>query len=65
MTPKEAPFLYLSEPCFLTNRRMISRGMSRISCANRVISAFEKEGLSQLSLDVLVFGYKPTLFSLS
>ena len=39
--------------------------MRQPCCANRVIPAIEKDGLSQLSLEVLVFDYKPTLFSLS
>ena len=59
------PFACLSVPCFLTHRWMISRGMSRITCANSVIFAIEKGGLSQLSLAVLCFNYKPTHFSLS
>ena len=39
------PFACLSVPCFLTHRWMISRGMSRITCANSVIFAIEKGGL--------------------
>ena len=60
------PFAYLSVSCFLTNRWMNSRGMSRIACANSVIFAIEKGGLWQLSLAVLSFQLQtyPYLFIL-
>ena len=60
------PFACLSVSCFLTNRWMISRGMSRITCANSVIFAIEKGGLWQLSLAVLCFQLQiyPFLFTL-
>ena len=58
------PFACLSVPCFLTNRWMISRGISRITCANSVIFAIEKGGLWQLSIAVFFFPITNLPFSL-